>query len=104
LNAAGLNVVLDIPTPRVGDAVLHIKVTTTDGRPQPITALSGSIFLVSPRTGPLPLRPRSGGGASSSGSEDVDVNLPARGEWTLRLSVQTSPIDAAAFSTPVPVS
>ena len=104
LNAAGLNVVLDIPTPRVGDAVLHIKVTTTDGRPQPITALSGSIFLVSPRTGPLPLRPRSGGGASSSGSEDVDVNLPGRGEWTLRLSVQTSPIDAAAFSTPVPVS
>jgi copper transport protein len=104
VSAAGLNVVLDIPAPRVGDAVLHIKVTTADGRPQPITALSGSISLDSPRIGPLPLRPRSTGGASRSGVEDIDVNLPAPGEWTLRLSVQTTPTDATAFSTKLPVS
>jgi copper transport protein len=104
LSTAGLSVVLDIPAPRVGDAVLHIKVTTADGRPQPITALSGSISLVSPRTGPLPLRLRSAEGASPSGGEDADLSFPTPGEWTLRLSVQTTPIDATAFSTQVPVS
>jgi copper transport protein len=104
LSASGLTVVLDIPNPRVGDATLHVKVTTSDGRRQPITALSGSILLVSPRLGPLPLEPRSAGGASSSGIEDLGVSLSARGEWTLRLSVQTSPINATAFSTQVSVS
>jgi copper transport protein len=104
MSAPGLNVVLDIADPRAGDAVLKVTVTTVDGRPQPVTALSGSISLVSPRTGPLPLRPRSTGGASPSGIEDLDVSLPVQGEWTLRLSVQTSPTDATAFSTKVPVS
>jgi copper transport protein len=104
LSASGINVVLNIATPRIGDAVVQVTVTTQDGRPQPITALSGSIFLVAPRTGPLPLRPRSAGGASPSGIQDLDVSLPAGGEWTLRLSVQTSPTDATAFSTQVPVS
>jgi hypothetical protein len=95
--------VLDIDTPRVGDAVLHVKVTTPDGRPQPIVALSGSISRDSPPAGPLPLRRRSSGGASSSGSEDLEVNLQASGVWTLRLSVQTTPIDATAFSTQLTV-
>jgi copper transport protein len=104
VRGSGVTLVLDLATPRVGDAILDVKVTTTDGRPQPITALHGSISLVSPRIGPLTLRPRSAEGASPSGSEVLEMNLPAAGEWTLQLSVQTSPIDATAFSTQVTVS
>lgn len=104
VSASGLTVVLDIASPKVGDAILHVKVTTADGRSQPISSLSGAISLASPQSGPLPLRLRSPGGASASGIENVDVSLPARGQWTLQLSVQTSPIDAIAFSTQIPVS
>jgi copper transport protein len=104
LSGSGLTVVLDIPNPRVGDAILHVMVTTSDGRPQPITALTGSISKVSPPLGPLPLEPRSPGGASPTGMEDLGMNLSAPGEWTLRLSVQTTPIDSTVFSTQVSVS
>ena len=55
LRASGVTVVVDLPSPRMGDAVLHVAVTTADGRPQPVTGLSGSISLVSHRIGPLPL-------------------------------------------------
>lgn len=100
--APDVKVVLDIPAPRQGDAVLNVTVTTTDGRPQPVTALTGSVSLVSPRMGPLPLRP--GPAAAPSGSKTLAVSFPAKGTWTLRLSVQTTPTDATAFSTEVPVS
>jgi len=104
IRSSGLTMVLDIETPRVGDAILHVKVTGEDGRPQPIMALTGSISLESPPIGPLPLRMPSAGGASSSGIQDIGLNLPARGDWTVRLSVKTTPIDATAFSTRLPVS
>jgi len=35
---------------------------------------------------------------------DLKVSLPARGTWTLRLTVQTSPVDATALSAQLPVS
>lgn len=104
LTGSGLTVVLDLPTPRPGDSVLQVEVRTADGRPQPITALSASISLVSPRIGPLPVPERFPGSASQSGRKDLEVNVPARGDWTLKLSVQTTPIDATAFSTVIPVS
>jgi hypothetical protein len=34
----------------------------------------------------------------------MKVTLPARGVWTLQLTVQTSAVDATAFSTELPVS
>jgi copper transport protein len=104
VRSSGLIVVLDSPTPRVGDMIMRVKVTTADGRPQPVTALTGSISLASPPIGPLPVRMRPAGGASSSGIGEIELSLPARGEWTVRLSVKTSPIDATALSTRVPVS
>jgi len=103
LRASGVTVVLDLPSPRMGDAVLHVTVTTADGRPQPITGLSGSISLVSLRIGPLPLGTGSAGPTSSSG-RDLEVNIPARGDWALRLSVRTGLTDATSFSTQLPVS
>jgi hypothetical protein len=34
----------------------------------------------------------------------MKVTLPARGVWTLRLTVQTSPVDATALAASLPVS
>jgi copper transport protein len=104
VTTAALRVDLDLATPRVGDAILRVTVRTPDGRPVPVTATSGSITLASPRLGPLALQPESQGGASSAGTANLKISLPARGIWTLQLTVQTSRIDATALSTDLPVS
>jgi copper transport protein len=104
VTTAALRVDLEVPSPRVGDAVVHVTVHTADGRPAPVTAMSGSITLPSAHLGPLTLQPVSGGGASTTGATDMKVTLPARGVWTLRLTVQTSPVDATALAASLPVS
>jgi copper transport protein len=104
VTTAALRVDLDLATPRVGDAILRVTVRTPDGRPVPVTATSGSITLASPRLGPLALQPESQGGASSAGTANLKISLPARGIWTLQLTVQTSRIDATALSADLPVS
>ena len=102
--ASTVRVDLDVASPRVGDSVLRVTVHTPDGRPVQVTAVSGSITLASARLGPLALQPVSKGGPSSSGVTDMKVTLPARGVWTLQLTVHTSPLDATALSTKLPVS
>jgi copper transport protein len=102
--ASAVSVDLDVASPRVGDSVLRVTVHTPDGRPIRVTAVSGSITLASARLGPLALQPVSQGGASTTGVTDMKVTLPARGVWTLELTVQTSALDATALSTKLPVS
>jgi copper transport protein len=104
VTTAALRVDLDVPSPRVGDTILHVTVHTADGRPAPVTAMRGSITMPSAHLGPLTLQPVSKGGASTTGVTDLKVTLPARGVWTLRLTVQTSPVDATALSAALPVS
>ena len=104
LTTANMRVDLDVPSPRVGDSVLHVTVHSPDGRPLPVTSMRGSIALPSAGLGPLTLQPVSRGGASTTGATDLKVTLPARGIWTLNLSVQTSPLDATAMSAKLPVS
>ena len=104
VTTSALRVDLDVAAPRVGDSVLHVTVHSADGRPVPVIAMRGSITLPSARLGPLALQPLSPGGASASGVTDLKVSLPARGTWTLRLTVQTSPVDATALSAQLPVS
>ena len=102
--ASALRVDLDVASPRVGDSVLRVTVHTLDGRPVRVRAVNGSITLASARLGPLTLQPVSKGGPSNSGVTDMKVTLPARGVWTLQLTVQTSALDATALSTELPVS
>ncbi len=101
---AALRVDLEVPSPRVGDTVLHVRVHAPDGRPVAVTAMRGSISLPSARLGPLVLQPVSRAGASATGASDLTLTLPARGTWTLQLTVQTSPVDATALSVRIPVS
>ena len=102
--ASSVRVDLDVASPRVGDSILRVTVHTPDGRPVRVTAVSGLITLASAQLGPLALQPVSKGGASTSGVTDMKVTLPARGVWTLQLTVQTSAVDATALSTQLPVS
>lgn len=104
VTTADMRVDLDVASPRVGDTVLRVRVHTPDGRPVAVTAMRGSITLSSANLGPLALQPVSKGGASSAGATDMKVTLPARGVWTVRLTVQTSPVDATALSAQLPVS
>ena len=62
--------------------------------------MRGSITLLSAQLGPLALQPVSKGGASGSSVTDMKIILPARGLWTLHLTIQTSPVDATALSGP----
>ncbi len=105
----GTIVDLDLAEPRVGDTVLHVIVRGADGRPMAVTAMRGSMTLPAGGLGRLDLQPvLSGGvsaaGASATGEEDLKVSLPARGTWTLRLTVQTSPVEATALSADIIVS
>lgn len=102
--ASTLRVDLDVASPRVGDSVLRVTVHTPDGRPVRVTAVSGSIALASARVGPLALQSVSTGGPTTPGVTDLKVTLPARGVWTLQLTVQTSAVDATDLSTQLPVS
>jgi len=104
VSTADLRVDLDLASPRVGDAILHVRVHTAEGRPLAVTAMHGSIALASAGLGPLALQPVSRDGASASGAADLKVTLPARGTWTLQLTVQTSSLDATAMSAPLAVS
>jgi copper transport protein len=102
ISTADITVRMTIDTPRTGDTVLHVSTSTSDGRPQSVQKLNGTLSLPSAGLGPLPVRvDRSD---SPTGQQDVGLTFPARGDWTLRLTVQTSNLDSTALSVTVPVS
>jgi copper transport protein len=104
LIASGLRLQVTVAAPRAGDTVLHLIARTPDGRPQPVTAIRGSLSEPSAALGPLPLRLANPSGASATGREDIGLSFPKRGAWTVQLTVQTSPVNATVFDFVVPVT
>ena len=104
VTTATMHVDLDVPQPQVGDRILHVTVRTPAGQPLPVTAMSGSVSLPDQGLGPIALEPSTPGGAAPSGEENLRMSVPAEGTWTLRLTVQTSPLDATALSAQIPIS
>ena len=90
ITTTALTVDLDLPTPRVGEAVLRVTARTPDGRAAPLTGVHGSLTQTAAGLGPLALTPLSPDGASTSGVSDLSFTLPAQGSWTVNLTVQTS--------------
>jgi Copper resistance protein D len=80
--------------PARGRAPPRQRAVGRSGRGQPVPHVAD--------LGPLPVRVGSGGGGS--GAVDADVSYPAAGDWTLRLTVRTGPLDSTAPSVAVPVS
>ena len=103
VTAPTLTVAVRIDKPRTGDAVLRLAATTADGRAVPVTGLRGSLSLPSAGLGPLPLRLPTITGAAVDGREQIGLTFPRSGNWTILLTVQTSPTDAVSYSFSVPV-
>jgi hypothetical protein len=67
-----------------------------------VQKLNGTLSLPSAGLGPLPVRVDRPD--SVSGEQNVGLTFPAQGQWTLRLTVQTSALDSTAVSVTVAVS
>jgi copper transport protein len=104
LAAPGLVVAVRVDAPRVGDTVLHLAARTPKGNPIAVTGIRASISEPVRKLGPLPVRLPTAGGASVNGREDIGLTFPAKGNWTVKLTVQTSPLDATAFTVIVSVT
>jgi copper transport protein len=102
VSTAGITVRMTIDAPRTGDTVLHVSTSTSDGRPKSVQKINGTLSLPSAGLGPLPVRVDRPD--SVSGEQNVGLTFPAQGQWTLRLTVQTSALDSTAVSVTVAVS
>jgi copper transport protein len=102
--ATGLQLAVRIDAPRAGDTVLHLTARSNEGKAIAVTGVRGSLSEPNAKLGPLPLRLPNPDGASRTGTEDIGLTFPSKGKWLLQLTVQTSPLDAVAFSFNVAVS
>ena len=78
---------------------MHLYAYTPDNRPQPVQEWKVTAALPSAGIEPItvPLLPLSDNHATG------EVNLPARGDWQLRITVRTSDIDQATVTATVPI-
>ncbi|MFJ8831181.1 copper resistance CopC/CopD family protein [Micromonospora aurantiaca] len=82
-----------------GNNSMHLYAYTKDSRPQPVQEWKVTAALPSAGIEPItvPLLPLSDNHATG------EVNLPARGDWQVRITVRTSDIDQATVTATVPI-
>jgi copper transport protein len=82
-----------------GSNSMHLYAYQPDNRPQPVVEWRATIALPSAGIEPIeiPLLPLTDNHATG------EINLPASGEWQLRVTARTSEIDQATVTTTVPV-
>ena len=82
-----------------GNNSMHLYAYTKDSRPQPVQEWKVTAALPSAGIEPItvPLLPLSDNHATG------EVNLPARGDWQLRITVRTTDIDQATVTATVPI-
>ncbi|MFG3701505.1 copper resistance CopC/CopD family protein [Micromonospora sp. NPDC047620] len=82
-----------------GNNTVHFYAYTKDNRPQPVVEWRATAALPSAGIEPIevPLLPLTDNHATG------EVNLPAAGEWQLRVTVRTSDIDQATVTATVPI-
>ncbi|SCL19749.1 copper resistance CopC/CopD family protein [Micromonospora inyonensis] len=82
-----------------GNNSMHLYAYSPDNRPQPVVEWRATVALPSAGIEPIEitLLPLTDNHATG------EINLPASGEWQLRVTVRTSEIDQATVSTTVPV-
>lgn len=83
-----------------GNNTVHFYAYTKDNRPQPVVEWRATAALPSAGIEPIevPLLPLTDYHATG------EINLPAAGEWQLRVTVRTSDIDQATVTATVPIS
>ncbi|MFI7211897.1 copper resistance CopC/CopD family protein [Micromonospora maritima] len=90
---------VELDPAETGNNSLHLYAYTKDNRPLPVQEWKVTAALPSAGIEPItvPLLPLSDNHATG------EVNLPARGDWQLRLTVRTSDIDQATVTATVPI-
>ena len=103
LTAGGSVVTIELPSPRVGDTVARLLVTSGDGRVLPVSKASGSVAreggAPAPALAPLPVTTEPGDGAPS----EIGLTFASGGRWVVRLSLTTGGGPATPVSFTVPV-
>ncbi|MDG4792842.1 copper resistance protein CopC [Micromonospora sp. WMMD1082] len=82
-----------------GNNSVHFYAYTLDNQPQPVVEWSASVALPSAGIEPItvPLLPLTDNHATG------EINLPAAGEWELRVTARTTEIDQATVTATVPI-
>ncbi|WBC04222.1 copper resistance protein CopC [Micromonospora sp. WMMA1976] len=82
-----------------GNNSMHLYAYTKDSRPQPVQEWKVTAALPSAGIEPItvPLLPLSDNHATG------EINLPARGDWQVRITVRTTDIDQATVTATVPI-
>ncbi|WP_416900855.1 copper resistance CopC/CopD family protein [Micromonospora echinospora] len=90
---------MEVDPAEPGSNSLHLYAYQPDNRPQPVVEWRATIALPSAGIEPIeiPLLPLTDNHATG------EINLPASGEWQLRVTARTSEIDQATVTTTVPV-
>ncbi|QGF24984.1 copper resistance CopC/CopD family protein [Raineyella fluvialis] len=104
VTAPGTRTDVYIAKPKVGDTTLRVRVTSPDGAPIGVQAMTATITASSSDAAPIALVPANGSGASADGRTDFPVSFPSVGSWTIRLTIRTSELDATALSTKVTIT
>ncbi|WBB70614.1 copper resistance protein CopC [Micromonospora sp. WMMD812] len=93
------NVQIEIDPAERGNNSIHLYAYTKDNRPQPVVEWRATAALPSAGIEPIeiPLLPLTDNHATG------EINLPASGEWQLRVTGRTSDIDQATVTATVPI-
>jgi len=91
---------VEVDPARRGNNSVHFYAYTPDNRPQPVAEWRATVALPGAGIEPIevPLLPLTDNHATG------EINLPASGDWQLRVTVRTSEIDQATVATTVAVS
>ncbi|TDC38572.1 copper resistance protein CopC [Micromonospora sp. 15K316] len=99
LTSTLLNIQVELDPAERGNNSMHLYAYTKDNRPQPVVEWKATAALPSAGIEPIeiPLLPLSDNHATG------EINLPASGDWQLKLTARTSDIDQATVTATVPI-
>ncbi|MEU6202918.1 copper resistance protein CopC [Micromonospora musae] len=99
LTSTLLNIQVELDPAERGNNSVHLYAYTKDNRPQPVVEWKATAALPSAGIEPIeiPLLPLSDSHATG------EINLPASGDWQLKLTARTSDIDQATVTATVPI-
>ncbi|MFR9775960.1 copper resistance CopC/CopD family protein [Micromonospora sp. MS34] len=99
LNSPLYSLQVEVDPAERGNNSVHLYAYTKDNRPQPVKEWKVTAALPSAGIEPIeaPLLPLSDNHATG------EINLPAAGQWQLRITVRTSDIDQATVTATVPI-
>ncbi|MFC0508366.1 copper resistance CopC/CopD family protein [Micromonospora costi] len=99
LNSSLLSVQVELDPAERGNNSMHLYAYTKENRPQPVVEWKATAALPSAGIEPIeiPLLPLTDNHATG------EINLPASGDWQLKITARTSDIDQATVTATVPI-